>query len=297
MNRHARRMQSATEATGAPHALVSKPQNLQNILCVVVSYRGVSPATVENLDVMKEEALSKNIGFAFKVIGRLPLDLARNESWTFVRSTSATAALFLDDDVQVDPTWLPNAVRLLSENVPVVTAPTRLRRPGTTIFNVALTELPHFVSGQRVARTIWTGFGAVLVTRHIIDYMHEKYVDRHYKSTRNPGKTSCDLFSSTIATNLWTSDDPNERHFVLDDIAWSLRARDLDIPIYATIDVDTTHDGLAGNFGRMLDACILCKKCLGDKKAAHIETDSILRCAKCSSTTNLFNLYTPWNSD
>ena len=38
---------------------------------------------------MKDHALSKGIGFAYKVIPRTPLDLARNESLTLVRTTPA----------------------------------------------------------------------------------------------------------------------------------------------------------------------------------------------------------------
>ena len=286
MNRHERRVRGAQVATPTPHS----------ILAVVVSYHGICGPTVECLDAMKDHALSKGIGFAYKVISRTPLDLARNESWTLVRTTPATAALFLDDDVQVDVTWISRAVDLLSADIPVVTAPVRLRG-NDVVFNVNLTELPRLKANQRIARTLWTGFGAVLVSRNAIDQMHDHFNHLHYESRKYPGKTSCALFRSEIATNrvLGYDENPDLRQYILDDRVWSLRAQSIGIPIHATIDVDTCHDGNVGNFGVKLDACILCEECLGETSPGSkpIPDGSIFKCLKCDSRDGLVNTYCP----
>lgn len=287
MNRHERRVRGAQVAAPTPHS----------ILAVVVSYHGICGPTVECLDAMKDHALSKGIGFAYKVIPRTPLDLARNESLTLIRTTSATAALLLDDDVQVDSDWISSAVGLLSSDMPVITAPTRLRTV-TPAFNVNLTELPHLKNGQRVARTLWTGFGAVLISRPVIDQMHDHFKNLHYASYRHTGQTSCALFRSEIATNraLGNVGDPNEKVYILDDRVWSLRAQSLGIQIYATIDVNTCHDGYVGNFGVLLDSCILCGSCLSGKVFENqklIPDGSIFKCLKCDSRDGLVNTYCP----
>jgi hypothetical protein len=243
---------------------------------------------------MKDAALVAGVGFAYKVISRTPLDLARNESLTLVRTTSATAALLLDDDVQVAPEWIVSAARLLSDSLPVLTVPVRLRGDGT-VFNVALTELPRLEKAQRIARTLWTGFGAVLISRKTIDTMHDRFPNLHYESYRYPDQTSCALFQSQVATCRALGEDRDGRKYILDDRVWSLRAQSLGIPIYATVDVDTCHDGHVGNFGKMLDACIVCAKCLPEKKESFrdIPNGSIFRCAKCGSRDGLVNTYCP----
>jgi hypothetical protein len=280
MNRHQRR---ARESQGGTTG---------NILCVVASYSGVSGETVECLDQMKDVALSHGIGFAYKVISRTPIDLARNESLTLVRTTQATAALLVDDDVQIDPKWIVSAAGLLSERLPVLTAPVRLRAE-RTVFNVDVIELPWLTRNCRVARTTWTGFGAVLISKAVIDQMHNHFSQLHYESHRYPGQTSCALFKSEVATCRVLGEDRDGRKFILDDRVWSLRAQSLKIPIYATVDVDTVHDGRPGNFGKMLDLGILCGRCVGEMKDGfwEIPNGSIFKCNKCGSLTGLVNTY------
>jgi hypothetical protein len=281
MNRHNRQAQKS-------HGGVI--ESAQDILCVVASYGGVSGETVECLDQMKDHALAAGVGFAYKIISRTPLDLARNESLTLVRSTQATAALLIDDDVQVSPEWITTAAKLLSKKLPVLSAPVRLRGEGT-IFNVALTELPWLQDTCRVARTLWTGFGAVLISRDTIDRMHDAFPNLHYESYRYPNQTSCALFKSEVASKKVLGADGEGRKFILDDRVWSLRAESLGIPIHATIDVDTCHDGRAGNFGKMLDACIVCRNCDARDGLERIPDGSIFKCWKCKARSNLVNTY------
>ena len=304
-NRHARRAQASVARRGGlgpsavEHNAVERGAAEHNVLAVIVSYRGIDGLTSENLEQMKDVMLGAGHGFAHKTIRRTPLDLARNESFTCVRATPATAALFLDDDCQIDPAWLPRGVALLDAGLDVVTVPVRLRGE-EIVFNIDPLGLPVDVAGERVMEVRWTGFGCVLVKRSVIDTMHEKLPTLHYESKKFPGMTSAGLFRSEILPNrtLGMPGDPNARQYVLDDRVWSLRARALGIKLYATIDVDTCHDGYVGNFGKLFDACVICKSCrekdaaLGDG-GAEIPDGASFHCCRCGAGEGLVNMHRP----
>jgi hypothetical protein len=289
-----RRMRAVSSATTAAEAAE------HNVLCVIVSYRGLDGLTSENLEQIKDTMLGVGHGFAHKTIRRTPLDLARNESFTLVRSTQATSALFLDDDCQVDPHWLPRALALLDAGLDVVTAPVRLRGE-EIVFNIDPIGLPVDVAGERVMPVRWTGFGCVLMKRSVIDTMHEKLPSLHYESQRYEGMTSAAIFQSAIVPNkiLGMPGDPASRRYVLDDRIWSLRAAALGIKVHATIDVDACHDGYVGNFGKMFDRCIICSGCREElptedfSSSEDVPDGSNLRCLQCDSTTGLVNTHRP----
>ena len=303
MSRHERRAAAAvTRRGGGPRAvpsdMASATASEHNVLAVIISYRGLDGLTSENLEQIKDVMLTSGHGFAHKTIRRTPLDLARNESFTLVRSTEATAALLLDDDCQIDPFWLPRALALLDAGLDVVTAPVRLRGE-QVVFNIDPLGLPVDVAGERVMEVRWTGFGCVLIRRQVIDTMHEKLPTLHYESKKYPGMTSAGLFRSEILPNrvLGMPGDPTARQYVLDDRVWSLRAGVLGIKIHATIDVDTCHDGYVGNFGELFDRCIVCSNCRNGlpegESFEDVPDGSNLKCLKCGAVTGLVNTHRP----
>lgn len=280
---------------------VSAPETAEhNVLCVIVSYRGLDGLTSENLEHIKDAMFTAGHGFAHKTIRRTPLDLARNESFTLVRTTEATSALLLDDDCQIDPLWLPRALSLLDAGLDVVTAPVRLRGE-EIVFNIDPVGLPVSIAGERVMQVRWTGFGCVLMKRSVIETMHEKLPSLHYESQRYEKMMSCAVFQSAIVPNklLGVGGDPATRRYVLDDRIWSLRAAALGIKVHATIDVDTCHDGFAGNFGQMFDRCIICTGCREEMvlqefpSLVAIPDEANLQCFKCGATANLLNTHRP----
>jgi GT2 family glycosyltransferase len=239
------------------------PATGHNVLALVASYHGVKGPTVKNLFALEQAAQDAGHSFAFESIDRTPLDLARNETVTKLLASKATVGLFLDDDCEVDPAWLPLALDLLKEDrFGIITAPCRLRGE-KVVFNIDPITSPFEVGGMRVMGCGWTGFGCVLVRRDVLQAMHDRFPKLHYRSEKVPGRVSCGMFRSDIVSLrlLGLPDPPEEdigtgldKGYTLDDHVWSLRARALGFKIWATIDVDTCHDGYRGNFGVELDA-------------------------------------------
>jgi hypothetical protein len=259
VSRHDRRAQAAMDRKGmAVSQIVSGYKNVagHNVLALVVSYHGAKIETIKNLFGLEHAAQDAGHSFAVNGVGRTPLDLARNETVTQLLASKATVGLFLDDDCQVDEKWLPIALSLLSEERGIITAPCRLRGE-KTVFNIAPTSPPFEVNGVRLMECSWTGFGCVLISRGVLETMHTRFAKLHYHSHFVPGAMSCGMFRSDIAPRRLldiAEGDPEGRMYVLDDHIWSLRARASGFRIHATIDVNTVHDGYAGNFGATLTA-------------------------------------------
>lgn len=233
----------------------------QNVFCLIPSARGVHPDTVWNVFTLRTELEAHGHKLHGMSVYRMPLDLARNELACAFLSTTADAALLLDDDVQLGEGWV---VAMLESGLEVVSAPCRMRSEGH-LFNVVPTGAPFFAGDPedlgargplRVLQCAWTGLGAVLVRRNVFERLTEVApADQKYRSVLMPDRTSANLFGSRIdpAGQFDVSRPSGENVFSLDDKAFSLRLHEAGFRIHAAIDVPTVHDGMRGCFAEELE--------------------------------------------
>src|SRR5271157_5705024 len=174
-------------------------------------------------------------------------DEARAELVTAFRQTDADAILMQDDDVKVEAASIKD-MALCGEEV--VSAPCRMRS-ADHLFNVTPIEDPTDRNGVTLARTLWTGLGCVLVRRKTIEALCEYYSSLHYRSEVVPGKRSVALFNALLVPCGHLEDGASmlERDFCGDDRAFSIRLREMHVPIWASINARTNHRGLEGCLG------------------------------------------------
>jgi hypothetical protein len=227
---------------------------MHKILVTIPTYHGVSMETVRCLFDMRTEAEKAGHSLTLVGIERMPLDLARNELTTVFLASTCDCVVMLDDDCQVDPTWIACAIELMDAGCEIVSAPCRLRGE-QIMFNVTPITPPRDVGGSRVMECVCTGLGCVLVSRHVFEIMHERMPKLQYRSHTMPDRMSCALFQSAVVPiRVCGLEETGETPvYVLDDRAWSLRARAAGFTIYASIDVETAHAGYKGNFGAEVD--------------------------------------------
>ncbi len=237
---------------------------------MIPSARGVHPDTVAciwNIRTELEKACHKA---HLATLYRMPLDLARNELGTAFLSTTADAALLLDDDVQIVPSeGALQMIAAIKMGCDIVSAPCRMRSEGN-LFNVVPTTEIARVGAVRVVECAWTGLGAVMVHRRVFERMHALATERSkkpactscgraeletYRSTVMPKYISAAIFKSRIdpARRFFVEAPLDENVYSLDDKAFSLSAVEAGFKIHAAIDVGTVHDGMTGCFGQELE--------------------------------------------
>jgi Glycosyl transferase family 2 len=232
------------------------------------SARGVHPMTVWNLMDMRTELEKQGHRLHGSSVYRMPLDLARNELATAYLSTPCDSNLLMDDDVQVDPPWLPKMLDALDAGCDIISVPCRMRSEGN-LFNIIPLNTPVEMGGLRVVECAWTGLGAVLVKRHVLEKLHAAAVafdtkidalaaqgqtmlpeKQTYISTIMPERTSAAIFKSRIdpAKRFFLESPADKNVYSLDDKAFSLRAIEAGFKIHAAVDVPSCHDGMRGCF-------------------------------------------------
>lgn len=238
---------------------------MHNVFVSLPSVRGVHPLTMWNVFNMRTELEAAGHRLHGSSVYRMPLDLARNEMATVFLSTTCDLNLLLDDDVQLGPGALLQMVAAVGAGCDVVTAPCRMRSEGN-LFNIIPTTLPTKMDDVRVVECAWTGLGAVLVRRGVLERLHadavkrdaEKAVGRApetYRSHLMPDKTSAAIFRSQVepARQFFIEAPADQNLYLLDDRVFSLKCHAAGFKIHAAIDVSTVHDGMAGCFSAELE--------------------------------------------
>ncbi len=180
------------------------------------------------------------------------IDQARAELVTAFRYSKCDAVLLQDDDVSITGASVLDMIKCGKS---VVSAPCRMRSEGQ-LYNVTPYTDPERHNGVRLAETLWTGLGCVLVSREVIEAMCDRYSMLHFRSAFVKGVRAIALFNSLLCPERQL--DPNavgeENEFLGDDRAFSVRLRGMQIPIYASLDARTNHRGFEGCLGESMAA-------------------------------------------
>ena len=232
--------------------------------------RGVDPRVMWNVFEWRTEL--EKVGHRLHGSSTLHVmaDLARSELATVFLSTTCDIALLLDDDCQVSPTWIPKMVAALDAGCDILSAPCLLRNHGggdlgIKVINTRIVAEPVEMGGLRVAECAWTGLGAVMVHRRVMERLHADALTRSakpacpacghkdrqtYQSVLMPDRTSAAIYQSSIqpATRFLAGAPEDTNVYLLDDRVFSFKCIDLGFKIHAAIDVPTVHDGMAGCF-------------------------------------------------
>jgi hypothetical protein len=226
---------------------------MNHVLLCIPSARGISPETVSCIWDMRTEVDKLGDKLHWATLGRMPLDLARNELVTAFLSTTAHMQMCMDDDVHLqDDASVRHMIDAVAAGCDIVSAPCTMRSDGG--FPNVQPCGPIEVRGSRVVECDWTGFGCVMIARHVLEKMHAADQTERYKSTIMPDRVSAALFKSMVvpAAKLWEASD-DSFVYLLDDRAFCLRAKELGFKIYAVLDVPTVHAGMAMNFAQLLE--------------------------------------------
>lgn len=235
---------------------------VHNLFVSLPSVRGVHPQTVWNLLNIRTALEKKGHYLHGGSVYRMPLDLARNEMATAFLSTTCDMNLLLDDDVQLPMTEaVPAMMAALDAGCDIVSAPCRMRSEGN-LFNIVPLGLPTEMGGLRVVECAWTGLGAVLVSRRVMEKLHADAVAadsrpnplsrgrQTYRSTVMPDRLSAAIFQSSVepAKQFFLEAPEDLNLYLLDDRVFSLKCHAAGFKIHAAVDVPTLHDGMAGCF-------------------------------------------------
>lgn len=229
---------------------------MHHLFVSIPSARGIHPMTMWNVHNMRTVLEAAGHRLHGSSVYRMPLDLARNEMATAYLSTTADLNLLLDDDVQVEEAWMVKMIEAVDAGCEIVSAPCRLRDHShggaqpAAIFNVRPIGDVQERGGLRVDLCEMTGLGAVLVTRRVMERLHQ--TNTKYPSRLMPGHESADIFTSRVepASSLVAGAPEDLSVYMLDDMVFSMKVRQLGFTIHAAIDVPTVHDGMAGCLGR-----------------------------------------------
>ena len=238
---------------------------MHNLWVSLPSARGVHPLTVWNIFDMRTEVEKVGHRLHGASVYRMPLDLARNEMATVFLSTTCDMNLLLDDDVQIGAEWVPKMMAGIDAGLDIISAPCRMRSEGN-LFNIVPTTMPEARAGLRVVECAWTGLGAVLVSRRVLEKLHADavrkdsleatgYQRQTYRSQVMPDKISAAIFQSSVqgAKQFFIESPDDLNLYLLDDRVFSLKAHAAGFKIHAAIDVPTCHDGLAGCFSAEME--------------------------------------------
>lgn len=228
---------------------------MASLFILLPSARGIHPQTFWTCNDWRTELEKAGHYFCGGSVYRMPLDLARNEMHTVFMSTTADVACWLDDDVQVDPSWIPRMLKAILDGVDVLSAPCRLRdhtaggsAETANLFNIIPTGLPFERAGLRLLKCQSTGLGCVMVSRRAMQKLFDASEPK-YESRMMPGRKSAPLYRSDVASaKLLHPEAPDVNVYMLDDIAFSLACLKAGLEILAAGDVPTCHDGLPGTF-------------------------------------------------
>lgn len=233
-----------------------------NLFVLLPSARGICGATVWNIFDWRTKLEAAGHFLHGTTPWRMPLDLARNESLCIFLSTTADVAMFLDDDVQVDESWIVPMLQAIDAGADVISAPCRMRNHQATtleehLFNVVPMGALETVGGLRLVECAWTGLGAVMVSRKALETLHERAVKagKTYRSLLMPSRVATAVFTPEVvpARRFFTEAPADENVYTLDDKIFSLRVHEAGLKLYAAIDVPTVHDGMPGIFAAELE--------------------------------------------
>ena len=231
---------------------------MHNLFVSIPVARGVHPDTMWNVFNMRTELEKAGHLLHGGSMYRTPLDLARNELVTQFLSTTCDLTLLLDDDVQLPPDGksLLEMIRCIEGGAAIVSAPCRMRSEGG-LFNIIPITEPFELGSVRVVECAWTGLGAVLVHRRVLEKLTEDLIaaGEGYRSTSCTGRTSAAIFRSIMvpARRLFVEAPAEDQEYLLDDRAFSIRCLDAGFRIHAAIDIATRHDGRDGCFSQELE--------------------------------------------
>jgi hypothetical protein len=241
-----------------------------NVFVSMPVARGVDPRVMWNIFEWRTEL--EKVGHRLHGSSTLHMmaDLARSELATVFLSTTCDVNVLVDDDCQVSPTWIPKMVSAIDAGCDIISAPCLLRNhggadAGTKTFNVLPTSEPVEMGGLRVVECAWTGLGAVMVSRQVMERLHASaleasakppcptcgHKDRQtYQSVLMRERTSAAIYQSSVqpATRFLAGAPDDINIFLLDDRVFSFKAIELGFKIHAAIDVPTVHDGMPGCF-------------------------------------------------
>jgi hypothetical protein len=230
------------------------------LFVAVASYKGISDEEAK-ANVAADELAAAGHEVSVGVLkGLALLDMARAELGTAFRMSGADATVLQDDDVKITG---PSMLDMIKCGKDVVTAPCLMRgdagdygvaepvRADRHVYNVVPYTDPIRVNGVRLAETLSTGLGCVLVRRAAFDTLCKTYPDDHFRSQVIPGQRSYALFNSILmpANALEEGAPEDENEFLGDDRAFSARLRGAKITIWVSLDARTNHRGLEGCFG------------------------------------------------
>lgn len=229
---------------------------MASLFVLLPSVRGIHPQTFWYCNDWRTELEKAGHYFCGGSVYRMPLDTARNELHTAFLRTTADVACWLDDDVQVDPGWIPKMLQAVLDGVDVLSAPCRLRdhtaggsQETANLFNVTPVGLPIERSGLRLLKCQSTGLGCVMVSRRAMQKLHDA-CEPKYESRMSPGRKSAPIYrSEVIQANLVNPQaSPNIHVYMQDDFVFSTLCLKAGIEIFCAGDVPTCHDGLPGTF-------------------------------------------------
>lgn len=213
-------------------------------------------------------------GLHLATLYRMPLDIARNELMTAMLSTTADVQLALDDDCWLEPALSPVGVltmlAAIESGVDIVSAPCLMRgldEMGLQRFNIQPVTMSTPIEtrgGVRLVECQWSGFGCVMIARHVLEKLHADAVKHDADLKINPRadveprtyasqvvyeKISASIFHTrNVPASTYMKGAPDVNVVALDDKAFCLKAREAGFKIHAAIDVTTSHDGMTGNF-------------------------------------------------
>lgn len=223
-----------------------------SLLVTCPSYAGISDDEIRQ---RVDAAALERAGYAVSVAcvrGVSLLDVARNELATVARHARVPLVLMLDDDVSIDA---PSVELLVRAGVDIASAPYHMRTESAE-YDVALVGEPIVSNGVDLIECTWTGLGAVLVRLHVLEQLHVRHPELHYRSIGVPGAVSCGYFGSMIVPS--RAIDPaapeGEGTHLGDDRAFSYRAREAGFMIHAVVDARTVHRSAMGCVGDDLRA-------------------------------------------
>ncbi len=219
---------------------------------------GDVPTALVKLELLQGELKNKDHLHGSSIF-RMPLDLARNELACVALSTTCDLHLLLDDDVQVEPEWIPRMMAAIDAGADIISAPCRLRdhahggAQDWSPFNVIPCGEVLTKGGLRLLECSQTGLGAVMVHRRVLEALTE--LGTRYASRLMPNLKAADIFTSRVAmaSELQEGAPPDLGVYILDDVVFSVKARAAGFRIYAAIDVPTVHDGMRGCFSEELE--------------------------------------------
>jgi hypothetical protein len=239
---------------------------MTHLFVAVPSYKGITDDEARErcaASVVTQAGHSVSVG----VLKHLALiDLARSELALAALFSESPFTLLLDDDCSIEGASLCKmlAAAEACDDLTIVSAPCRMRSEGN-FFNVTPFTEPYMRGGIRVAESLWTGLGCVLVRRRVFEVLYERYHLLSYRSVTMPGMRAVGLFNSLVYPSEKLDPDApkGENEFLGDDRAFSIRAGAAGFKIYAAFDTVTDHRGLRGAFGEEYD-----KKKAADQEAA-----------------------------